>query len=109
MIPPLIVPFSVLNQINLYRKTLCSNIPTADADFHPNHSQPPNGGSGDKQGSSNPRQGRLGTAPGRTSATSSPALNGDDGGEKAAGEELEQFAVKASHGLLVLEGVDEDA
>lgn len=115
MIPPLIMPFSVLNQINLYRNTLRSNIPTADADFHLDHSQiPPNGWSSDEQGSSNPRQGQLGdaggpTASGETSATSSPTLNGDDGGEKAAGEEQEQFAFKASHDLLVLEGVDEDA
>ncbi|KAF8231671.1 hypothetical protein L208DRAFT_1398526 [Tricholoma matsutake] len=115
MIPPLIMPFSVLNQINLYRNTLRSNIPTADADFHLDHSQiPPNGWSSDEQGSSNPRQGRLGdaggpTASGETSATSSPTLNGDDGGEKAAREEQEQFVFKASHDLLVLEGVDEDA
>ncbi|KAF8346407.1 hypothetical protein F5887DRAFT_1182675 [Amanita rubescens] len=32
-----------------------------------------------------------------------------DGGEKVAGAGLEEFSVKSSHGLLVLEGVDEDA
>ena len=90
MIPPLIMPFSVLNQINLYRNTLHSNIPTADADFHPDHSQPPpNRRSSDEQGSSNPRQGRLGDAGGPTAS--------------------EQFAFKVSHELLILEGVDEDA
>lgn len=42
------------------------------------------------------------------SVNSSPTNIGDEG-EKAAGAGLERFSVKSSHGLLVLEGVDEDA
>ncbi|KAF8349599.1 hypothetical protein F5887DRAFT_947041 [Amanita rubescens] len=45
----------------------------------------------------------------RMSVTSSPTIIGDGEGEKAAGAGLEQFSVKSTHGLLVLEDVDEDA
>lgn len=44
---------------------------------------------------------------GETSVSSSPTIIGG-GGDKVVGVGLEQF-VKMSHGILVLEGVDEDA
>ena len=81
MVPPLIMPFSVLERIDHYQDTLRSNMPTTDADFHPQ--SPPNDESGNEQGSSNLRQGWLGDAEGLTAA--------------------------AVEHLLVLEGVDEDA
>ena len=103
MDPPLIMPASVLYRIERYRETLGSFTNTHNHDDHPL----PNGGSGDEQGSSNPRHGRTGdrggqAASGVMSVNSPPAIIGDGGGEKAAGAGLEQ-------GLLVLEGVDEDA
>ena len=48
-------------------------------------------------------------ASGAMSVNSFPTIFGDRGEEKAAGVGLEQFAVKSSNGLLVPEGVDEDA
>ncbi|KAM6499330.1 hypothetical protein JOM56_004838 [Amanita muscaria] len=79
MDPPLIMPASVLYRIKRYRETLHSFTQSTNT-------------SGDEQRSSNP---------GVMSVNSSPTIIGDAG--------LEEFSVKSSHGLLVLEGVDEDA
>jgi hypothetical protein len=113
MDPPLIMPASVLYRIKRYRETLSSFTQSTNTHNHDHH-PPPNGRSGDEQGNSNPRHGRTGdgggqAASGAMSVNSSPTIIGDGGGEKAAGAGLEQFSVKSSHGLLVLEGVDEDA
>jgi len=95
MNPPLIMPLSAVHWINLYWETLHLNA------------------SGDEQGSRNLRQGQMGdggqAASGETSVTSSPTIIGGGGGEKAVEARLEQFTFKTSHGILVLEGIDEDA
>jgi hypothetical protein len=112
MDPPLIMPLSVLFRIDSYREYLLSTTSTQN---HDDQSHPlPNGGSGDEQGSSNPPHGQSGdgggqAASGVTAVTSSPTIIGDGGGEKVAGAGLEQFSVKSTHGLLILEDVDEDA
>ena len=102
MIPPLIMPASALFQIDHYREYVCLNTQTTNTLNH--------GGSGDEQGRSSAQHGQTGDGGGRaasgvTSVTSSLTFI-DDGGEKAAGAGLEQFSI---NGLLVLEGVDEDA
>ncbi|KAF5373498.1 hypothetical protein D9615_009488 [Tricholomella constricta] len=80
MNPPLVMPFSVLNRIELYRETLRS---------------------GDRGGQA---------TSGATLVTSPPTIIGDGEGDKAAGAGLEQFSFEAAHDdILVLEGVDEDA
>ncbi|KAI0253665.1 hypothetical protein BJV78DRAFT_1152793 [Lactifluus subvellereus] len=112
MIPPLIMPFSVLERIDLYRETLRPNPQTTNAHHHDDQSHPPpNGGSGDEQGSGNLRQQRVGDGGGQAASgvTSSPTIIDDGGGEKAAGPGLEQFSVETFHDIPVLEGVDEDA
>jgi hypothetical protein len=90
MNPPLIMPISVLNRIDLYRETLRSNMRAK-----------------------NLGQGRMGdggqAASGVSSVNSSPTIVDESGGENAAGAGLEQFSFKTSHNILVLEGVDEDA
>lgn len=114
MNPPLIMPFSELYRINHYREALRSYPQTTNTHNHDSQSHPPpDGGSGDKQGSSKPRHGQTGdggggAASGVTSVTSSPTIISDEGGEKAAGSGLEQFSVKSSHSLLILEGVNEN-
>ena len=65
-----------------------------------NKSNPPHGQTGDGGGQA---------ASGVMSVTSSSTIIGDGGGEKIAGAGLEQISVKSTHGLLVLEDVDEDA
>ncbi|KAM6488870.1 hypothetical protein JOM56_015669 [Amanita muscaria] len=90
MDPPLIMPFSVLFRIDSYREYLLST--TSDDQSHP----PLNGGSGDKQGSSNPPHGQTGDGGGQAAS----------GVTLAAGAGLEQFSVKSTHGLLVLEDAD---
>lgn len=103
MDPPLIMPASVLYRIKRYRETLHSFTQSTNTHNHDDHPLP-NGGSGDEQRSSNPRHGRTGDGGGQAevmSVNNFPTIIGDAG--------LEQFSVKSSHGLLVLEGVDEDA
>ncbi|KAF8677792.1 hypothetical protein AX14_004796 [Amanita brunnescens Koide BX004] len=99
IIPPLIMPFSELSRIDQYREYLYST-QTANA-----NSQSPNDGSGNEQGSSNLRRAQTGDGGG---PTSSPTIIGDGEGQKAAEAELGGFSFK-TQGLLVLEGVDEDA
>jgi len=112
MNPPLVMPFSVIQQIDLYRATLRSKIQTTEAPDGQDKSHPgSDGGSGGEKKSDDLTQGRMGDGEGQAAAggpsvTSSPTIIGDGGG---TGTEQEQFAVKASHGFLVLEGVDEDA
>ncbi len=98
-----IMPLSVLFRIDSYREYLLSttSIQNHDDQSHP----PPRSGSGDEQRNSNPPHGQTGdrggqAASGVTSVTSS---------QKTAGAGLEQFSVKSTRGLLVLEDVDEDA
>ncbi|KAF8348845.1 hypothetical protein F5887DRAFT_947840 [Amanita rubescens] len=91
MVPPLIISLSVLFRIDSYREYLLS---TSSTHNHDDQSHPlPN----------------WHTASGATSVTNSPTIIGDGGREKTAGAGLEQFSVKSTHGLLVLEDVDEDA
>jgi hypothetical protein len=106
MIPPLIMPALVLSRIDHYREYLRSNTRATNTHNHDDQSHSlPNGGSRDEQGSSDTRHGQTADGVGRvasgtTSVISFPTIDG---------EELEQFSVKSPHGLLVLEGVDEDA
>ncbi|KAF5375494.1 hypothetical protein D9615_009206 [Tricholomella constricta] len=123
MSPSVIMPLSVLSQIDHYRGTLrmdmqiTNTIPHYNANTIPHHHQPPprpNDGNGDEQGSGNNHQGRSGDGGGQAasavaSVTSSPTIVRDSGGEKAGGAESEEFSFKTAHGILVLEGVDEDA
>ena len=93
------MPFSELSRIDQYREYLYST-QSANA-----NSQSPNDGSGNEQGSSNLRRAQTGDGGG---PTSSPTIIGDGEGQKAAEAELGEFSFK-TQGLLVLEGVDEDA
>ncbi|KAF8349255.1 hypothetical protein F5887DRAFT_1233630 [Amanita rubescens] len=88
MIPPLIMPAPVLLRIDHYREYLRSNTQTTNTHNYDDQSHSLPMGSGDEQGSSDTRHGQT--------------------TDKVMGE-LEQFSVKSPHGLLVLEGVDEDA
>jgi hypothetical protein len=88
MNPPLFMPLSVLLRIDHYREYLFSTTST------------PHGQTGDGGGQ---------VASGVASVTSSPTLIGDGGGERAAGVGLQQFSVKSTDDLLVVEDVDEDA
>jgi hypothetical protein len=104
------MPFSELSRIDQYREYLHS---TQTANANSQSRPPPNDGSGDEQGSSNLRRGQTGDGGGQVgsgapSATSSPTIIGDGEGQKAAEAELGGFSFK-TQGLLVLEGVDEDA
>jgi hypothetical protein len=109
MNPPLIMDLEGLYRIDSYREYLL--LPTSPQNHDDQSHPPPNGGSGDEQGSSNPPHGQTGdgggpAASGVSSVTSSP---GDGEGTEAAGAGLEKISVKSTHGLLALEDVDEDA
>src|SRR6202035_3466681 len=109
MNPPIIMDLEDLYRIDSYREYLLST-PCPHGQSHPF----PNSGSGDEQGSSNPPHGQTGdgggpAASGLTSVTSFQTIIGDGGRTKAAGAGLEKISVKSTHGLLVLEDVDEDA
>lgn len=112
MIPPLVMSALDLAHIDRYRGYILSNIQTH---IHGNQSHfPLNGGSGDDQRSSHDQHGRTGDGGGpaasrTTSATNSPTIIGDGGGENVDGAEPKKYSVNSFHGLLVLEGVDEDA
>jgi len=114
MTPPVIMDLETLYRIDNYREHLLS---TTSPQNHDDQSHPPpNGGSGDEQGNSNPPHGQTGdregpAASGVMSVTSSPTIIGDGGGAKAAGVGLEKNSesVKSTHDLLALEDVDEDA
>ena len=97
------MPFLELSRIDQYREYLHS---TQTANANSPSRPPPNDGSRDEQGSSNLRRGQTGDGGGQVdsgapSATSSPAIIGGGEGRKAA--------ERKTQGLLVLEGVDEDA
>jgi hypothetical protein len=107
MVPPLIMPGWVLYRIDRYRETLRWSTQITNTHNHDDHPLP-NGRSGDEQGSSNPPgDGGGPAASGVSSVTTSPTIIGDGKGEEAAEAGAEQFSAK--YGLLVLEGVDEDA
>ncbi|KAF8342434.1 hypothetical protein F5887DRAFT_357480 [Amanita rubescens] len=96
MEPPLIMPGWVLYRIDRYRETLRWSTQITNA-----HNR-----SGDEQGSSNPPgDGGGPAASGVSSVTTSTIADGE--GEEVAEAGVEQFSAK--YGLLVLEGVDEDA
>jgi hypothetical protein len=111
MDPPLIMPFSVIRRIDLYRATLRSNTQTTDAQHVQDNSHPgTGGGSGGEQ--QNGDQGQEGGGEGQAdvgdmSVTISPTIIGDGGG--GATEQGQFKSVKTIHDILTLEGVDEDA